>query len=294
MDLNAVKIFVKTSQLQSFTEAAALLNMTQSGVSRAVSRLELELGIKLMNRTTRSLSLTPDGQAFYERCALLLREFDEVEHQLVEQREQPSGTLKISSPLGFGRGVLLPIITELSNAYPNLVIEVSMTDRMVDLISEGFDAAIRVGDIPDSRMIAKRLGIIRLVTIASADYLKQYGIPKSPSDLEKHNCLNLRYPRTGRLFEWRFREKNEDIRLLVTGNTVLDVGEGLVDLAIQGHGIVQTQSFIAAKALANKQVVTILEDYATDRGPISLIYPHSRQLSSKVRALAKGLSAFKF
>jgi len=289
MDLNAVKIFVRTAELRSFTDAASVLKMTQSGVSRAVSRLESNLGVKLMNRTTRSLSLTPDGQAFFERCSLLLSEFDDAEYQLTEQQERPSGVLKISSPVGFGRSVLLPVLTQLSRKYPSLIVEASMTDRMVDLVAEGFDAAIRIGTIPDSRIVARRLNVVRLVTIASPAYLERFGTPKSPDDLLQHNCLNMRLPRTGRLYEWRFVENGREHRLAVTGNIILDSSEGLLDLVVQGHGIVQAQRFIAAQALANKQVVAVLEEYVADRGPISLIYPQGRHLSSKIRALRNEL-----
>jgi len=289
MDLNAVRIFVKTTELRSFTKAAAVLKMTQSGVSRAVTRLESDLGVKLMNRTTRSLSLTPDGQAFFDRCSLLLTEFDDAEYQLTEQQEQPTGVLKISSPVGFGRFVLLPILTLLAKKYPNLIVEASITDRMVDLVAEGFDAAIRIGTIPDSRIVARRLNIVRLVTIASPTYLERFGTPKTPDDLLQHNCLNYRFPRTGRLYEWRFIENGRERKLAVSGNILLDSSDGLLDLVVQGHGIVQTQRFIATQALANKQVVPILEEYDAERGPISLIYPQGRHLSSKIRALQNEL-----
>lgn len=294
MDLNAVNVFVRTAELGSFTRAAAALEMTQSGVSRAVSRLESDLGVKLMNRTTRSLTLTPDGQVFFDRCLLLLREFDEAEQQLVEGRDQPSGLLKISSPLGFGRAVLLPVLAQLSKEFPSLIVEASLTDRMVDLTEEAFDAAIRVGKIPDSRIVAKHLGIIRPVTIASPKYLKRFGKPKSPDELKQHNCLPIRFPRTGRLNEWRFVVDGRELKVPVTGNMVFDIGDALVDLAVLGHGIVQTQRLMAMQALANKQVVAVLEDYVADGAPISLIYPQSRQLSPKIRVLNKALTNLSF
>ena len=293
MDLNAVKIFVKTSELMSFTDAAAALNMTQSGVSRAISRLESDLEVKLLNRTTRSLSLTPDGQAFCERCSALLLEFEDAQQQLTSQREHPSGVLKVSAPLGFGRTVLMPILAQLSKDNPGLTMEVAMTDRLVDLTAEGFDAAIRIGEIPDSRVVARQLGNIKLVTVASASYLDKFGTPSSPDDLKEHNCLNLRYPRTGRLYQWLFKQGTQERKLAVTGDMVLDIGEGLMDLAIQGHGIVQTQQVIAAQALRNKQVVPILTEYALDRGPVSLVYPQSKHLSSKIRVLKEALSDLK-
>lgn len=291
MDLNALKVFVRTAEQHSFTGAAAALEMTQSGVSRAVSRLENDLGIKLLHRTTRSVTLTPDGQAFYDRCSLVLRELDDAQRQIVAHRDEPTGVLKITSPVGFGRSVLLPVLARLTRNHPELVIETSLTDRMTDLTEEGFDAAIRIGEIPDSRMVASQLGIIRLVTIASPSYLEQFGTPQTPEDLQRHNCLNIRFVQTGRLYEWRFQESGREERLAVSGNLLLDNGGALIDLAVQGHGIVQTQRFMATKALADKLVVPILEEYATTRGPISLIYPQSRHLSSKVRVLRAALKA---
>ena len=169
-----------------------------------------------------------------------------------------------------------------------------MTDRMVDLTEEGFDAAIRVGDIPDSRIVAKHLGIIRPVIIASPVYLKRYGEPKTPDELDQHNGLAIRFPRTGRLGEWRFVEDGRPRKVPVTGNMVFDIGEALVDLAVLGHGIVQTQRLMAMQALANKQVVALLEDYVASGRPISLIYPQSRQLSPKIRVLNKALANLSF
>ena len=294
MDLNAVKIFAKTAELSSFTKAAAAFKMTQSGVSRAVSRLEADLGVKLMNRTTRKLNLTHDGHAFYERCSLLLKEFEEAKQELVGHQALPSGHLKISSPHGFGKRILLPAVARLSKNYPELIVEATLTDRFVDLIAEGYDAAIRVGKIPDSSFVAKHLGTIRLVTIASPSYLEQFGTPTTPGDLARHNCLNMRFPRTGRLFEWRFIEDGHERKFTVTGNIILDSGDALVDLAAQGHGITQAQSFMATQALDNKQVVPVLSAFAANRGPISLIYPQSRQLSSNIRALTKALTNLTF
>ncbi len=290
MDLNALKIFIKIAEQRSFTEAAALLDMTQSGVSRAVSRLEADLGVKLLNRTTRSQSLTPDGQSFYTRCSLLLAELEDAEQQLVARQDKPNGTLKITSPVGFGRSILLPVLARLTKDYPGLEIEVSLTDRMVDLTEEGIDAAIRVGEIPDSRVVAHQLGLVRLVTVASPDYLRHFGKPVTPDDLQHHNCLTIRFVPTGRLYDWRFRKNGRDIRVPVSGNLVLNAGDALLDLAIAGHGIVQSQAFMAQRAISEKTVVPILEGWAATRGPISLIYPQNRHLSSKVRAFRDALS----
>ncbi len=289
MDLNALKVFVKTAEQRSFTDAAALLEMTQSGVSRAVSRLETALKVKLLNRTTRSLSLTPDGQAFYDRCSRLLRELDEAEQQVVARRDEPTGVLRITSSVGYARSVLLPVLTQLTNEYPGLTIETAITNRIVDLTEEGFDAAIRAGNIPDSRLVARELGMVHLVTIAAPAYLKRFGTPKTPDELQQHNCLLTRLVQPGRPTEWRFRENGRERRMRVSGNIVMDDEYALIDLAIQGQGIVQTLRFMAARANADKEVVPILENYATTVGPLWLVYPQSRQLSSKIRVLRSAL-----
>ena len=237
MDLNALKVFVKTAEQRSFTDAAALLEMTQSGVSRAVSRLETALKVKLLNRTTRSLSLTPDGQAFYDRCSRLLRELDEAEQQVVARRDEPTGVLRITSSVGYARSVLLPVLTQLTNEYPGLTIETAITNRIVDLTEEGFDAAIRAGNIPDSRLVARELGMVHLVTIAAPAYLKRFGTPKTPDELQQHNCLLTRLVQPGRPTEWRFRENGRERRMRVSGNIVMDDEYALIDLAIQGQGM---------------------------------------------------------
>ena len=286
---------MRTAELNSFTRAAAVLEMTQSGVSRAVSRLESALRIRLLNRTTRSLTLTPDGRVFFDRCALLLREFDEAERQLVERRDQPSGLLRISSALGYGRAILLPVVAQLARDYPGLIVEVSLTDRKIDLTEEGFDAAIRVGEIPDSRLIAKRLGVLRPVTIASPEYLERFGTPRSPDELDGHNCLTIRFPRTGRFYEWKFAEDGRERSIAVTGNVILDIADPLVDMTAAGHCIAQLPRIGATQALASKQVVPILEDYEVDTGPtVSLIYRHSRHLSSKIRVVREALADISF
>ncbi|MBF2966397.1 LysR family transcriptional regulator, partial [Pseudomonas aeruginosa] len=160
MDLNAVKLLARVAETRSFTQAAVSLGLTQSGLSRAIGRLEAELGVRLLHRTTRSVSLTPDGQLFYERCAPLLAELEEVEKLLVDRQCAPSGPLKITTPQALGRIVIMPVLRELTRRYPQLQIEAAMTDRLVDLTEEGFDAAVRLGRVGDVRLIARPLAAL--------------------------------------------------------------------------------------------------------------------------------------
>ena len=289
MDLNAVRMFVKTAEAKGFTPAAAALRMTQSGLSRAVSRLEADLGVLLLHRTTRSVSLTPDGELFYRRCADLLAEFNDAEQQLADRRGYPVGTLRLSAPIAFGRLVLRPLITRLCREHPGLRIDVSFTDRMVDMAEEGFDAAIRVGDVLEPNLIVRQLGILRLATVASPAYIAQFGSPQTPEDLLTHNCLTNRFPRTGKMYEWAFAEKGEVRRLALTGNLICDATEPLVEAAIEGQGIVQTARFMCERALDNGELVELLTPYVACRGPISLIYRRSRQQSQKLSVLLNAL-----
>eukprot|EP01132_Coremiostelium_polycephalum_P015362 gene15362-18564_t len=204
MDLNAVRLLVRVAETRSFTRAAGDLGLTQSGLSRAISRLENQLGVRLLQRNTRSVSLTPDGQMLYERSAPLLAELAEAERQMLDRRASPSGLLKISTPSLFGRKVVMPVIGELTLQYPDLRIEAVMTDRLVDIVDEGFDALLRTGDIQDQRLIARALPPLRWVTVAAPAYLARFGTPQTVDELQDHNCLTVRNLRTSRLVDWQF------------------------------------------------------------------------------------------
>ncbi|WP_048277460.1 LysR family transcriptional regulator, partial [Pseudomonas aeruginosa] len=213
MDLNAVKLLARVAETRSFTQAAVSLGLTQSGLSRAIGRLEAELGVRLLHRTTRSVSLTPDGQLFYERCAPLLAELEEVEKLLVDRQCAPSGPLKITTPQALGRIVIMPVLRELTRRYPQLQIEAAMTDRLVDLTEEGFDAAVRLGRVGDVRLIARPLAALRWVTVASPEYLRGHGTPERLEQLAGHNCPTVRDLHTGKLLEWQFQRDGQPLSL---------------------------------------------------------------------------------
>lgn len=289
MDLNAVRMLAKVAESRSFTLAAASLGITQSGLSRAIGRLEDELGVRLLYRTTRSVSLTPDGQVFYDRCAPLLLEFDAAEKLLVDRRSAPSGPLKVTMPLALGRIVFMPAIAALTSRYPDLTLDVSMTDRVVDLTDEGYDAAVRTGTIQDARIVARPLGTVHWATVASPAYLKRYGTPRSLEDLERHNCLVAQCPRTGRAAEWEFHRDGQSHRLAVHGSMRLDVEEALAEAAALNYGIAQVPAFMVEDAVQRGALVPLLPAFAGRSTPVSLVYPPSRQCSLKIGALVKAL-----
>ncbi|MCM0147185.1 LysR family transcriptional regulator [Photobacterium galatheae] len=290
-DLNAIRQFIKVADNRSFTLAAAQLGMTQSGISRAVSRLETQLGVKLLHRNTRSLSLTADGELFLTRVRPLITGLSDAQHEMQHHGNAPKGSLKISAPSAFGRLILIPIVSDLLAAHPQLNIELVLTDRTVDIIEEGFDAVIRSGPVADARVIAKKLAPASWVTVASAKYLARRGVPQSIDALSQHNCLRVRLSATGQMNPWRFTENGKCISLDVGGNLILDHGDPLADAAITGTGIAQLLTFFVRPYLADGRLQEVLSQYAPPPQPITLLYPPSRQYSAKLTVFREALIA---
>ncbi len=289
MDLNGLKIFIKVAETQNFTKAAQSLALTQSGVSRAVARLEVELRVKLVNRNTHSVSLTTDGIFLYESSKELLHEMEDVGHRLTGRAAFPEGELRITTPSTYGRLVMMPMLQDILTRYPALKIDAVMSDRLVDLVEEGFDAAIRIGSVQDSRLIARTIKQLRFVTVASPDYLRQFGIPKQPADLRQHNCLIIKSPRTGRATKWRYSLAGKELLVDVQGNLTVDTADVLLEAALNNIGIVQIMDFSAGPYLQRGELVELLPDYSQDAVPLSLIYAKSRHRSPKITTL---LTAF--
>ncbi len=289
MDLNALRLLVRVAETRSFTRAAGDLGLTQSGLSRAISRLEQQLGVRLLQRNTRSVSLTPDGQVLVERATPLLAELAHAEHLLLDRRESPSGMLKISTPSLFGRKVVMPVIGELTAQHPGLSIEAVMTDRVVDIIDEGFDAVVRTGVIQDQRLIARPLAPLRWVTVAAPGYLERHGTPRHLADLQQHNCLAVRNLRSGRLVDWQFMDQGKPLDLAVQGRLIFDIGDALVDAVLGGFGIAQLMEFAVREALDTGRLVPVLQEHAGRSRELSLVYPPSRQCSPKLTAFAEAL-----
>ena len=289
MDLNALKIFIKVGETQSFTKAAQALGLTQSGVSRAITRLELDLRVTLLNRNTHSVSLTTDGVFLYESSKSLIHEMDEVGHSITGRTVFPEGELKITTPSAYGRLVIIPMLKEILDRYPALIIDAVMTDRLVDLVEEGFDAAIRIGSVQDSRLIARTIKHLRFVTVASPEYLNSHGIPKEPAELVQHNCLAVKAQRTGRSTKWFYSIAGEQQAFDIKGNLVVDTADVLLEAALSGMGVVQIMDFAVGKYLENGKLVELLQEYSEASIPLSLIYAKSRHRSPKISTLLAAL-----
>ena len=281
--LNDLTLFIQVAQVLSFSEAARQLGMSPSGISRAIQRLETRLGVRLFQRTTRSLSLTPDGQAYFERGLQILEELDTLELELMQTQSQPRGILRLDLSAALGRLHIVPALTQFVAAYPDLTVKVSLGDRLVDLNEEGIDVSVRVGSSPESRLILYPLAKAPFVVCASPQYLEQHGTPQIPADLAEHNCINFVLPHSGRTFEWIFEQNNQTIQEAVSGNLAFDNTEAVLASAIAGGGITQLHDYIAGEAIEQGKLVPLLEDFKAEGKLLSVVYPQKRHLSAKVR-----------
>ncbi|MFG6107761.1 LysR family transcriptional regulator [Leptothoe sp. EHU-05/26/07-4] len=246
---NDLTLFVRVAQVLSFSEAARQLGMSPSRVSRAVQRLEERLGVCLLQRTTRSLSLTPDGAVYFERGLQILEELEELEVTLSQTRSVPRGVLRVDLSAALGRIHIAPALAKWVMQYPELQVKVSLSDLMIDLNEEGIDVSVRVGSSPDSRLIAYPLAKVPFTVCAAPDYLAQQGRPETPADLASHNCINFVYPQSGRRFEWLFEQSGQPFEHAVTGNLAFDSIGAMLESAIACAGIIQAHDYIVGKAL---------------------------------------------
>lgn len=283
-DLNSLKVFVRVAQFKSFKQAAANLGLTSSAVSKAITRLEAEMGVSLLQRTTRSVGLTEDGMAFFDNCRHILEEIERAENLLSRATLGPHGRLRVHMTVGYGRRIIMPKLHRFLAHYSNLSVSVELSDRVVDIVNEGFDIDIRIGEISDGRVVARKLDEIRFVTCASPSYLATYGTPQTPGDLEKHNCLAYAVMHTGRMREWLFQEAGRVRTQHVSGTLDANNSEALLRAAAAGVGLAQVSQFIARDAIAKGQVMTVLDDYAPPGKPVYAIYPRPHHVAQKVRA----------
>jgi LysR family transcriptional regulator, regulator for bpeEF and oprC len=287
----SIVVFVRVAETLSFTSAARQLAISGPAASKAIARLERRMGARLFHRTTRRVALTDDGQAFLERCRRILEDVQEAEEVLTSRRLTLRGRLRVQMPLGFGRHVILPSLPELLVSYPELAVDVDLSDRVVDFTHEGLDLAVRIGPISDSRVIAKKLYDIRFVTCASPGYLKRKGTPSEPEDLAGHECLPYWMPPLGRHREWMFERGGAPFTLPLSGRLNINNSEALIDAAVAGQGIVSVATFLAADAVKAGRLKVILREFVTKGPTVSAVYLPTRHLSTRIRAFLDFLAA---
>jgi DNA-binding transcriptional LysR family regulator len=284
----AMSVFARVVEQGSFARAAARLGISTSACSRHVADLEAHLDTRLLNRTRR-LSLTESGQSFYERCVQLLADLEEAEGAVEASAARPRGTIRLTCAINFGVRHLSGAIGAFLARYPEIQFDVSLSDRFVDLVEEGFDLAVRIGGPGGERLVARRLGDTRLVCCAAPAYLKAHGTPRTPEDLARHACLTYEYlPARG---VWAFRDRSgRERRVRVSGPLHANHGDLLVAAAVQGAGIALEPDFIAGDDLRAGRLVRILESFTAPVSPIYAVYPSRRHLSAKVRAFVDFLA----
>lgn len=286
--LKSLMIFMRSAQCGSFSEAARQLGMAPSAVSRAVLRLEDDLGARLLQRTTRSLTLTEDGDRFYQRAQQILNDLEEAELEVKQSQSSPTGTLRIDLSFTFGKLHIAPALLQFATQYPELKLNVSFNDRLLDLIEEGIDATVRIGTPIDSSLIMQHLATARYVTCASPQYLAQKGTPTTPTELMQHRCVNFIFSQSRQEHKWKFEQNGKAIDLSVDSYLRFDNSEVILEAVIQGAGVVQLPKFIAANAIARGDLQPILQSYAPQVGlPIAVLYPQKRYLSAKVRVFVE-------
>lgn len=280
--LSAMRTFRRVVELGSFTAAARGLNLSKAAVSKQIGELEAHLGATLIHRTTRRLSVTEVGHAYFERTVRLLDEMEEAEAEVRHLQAEPAGSLRLSVPNAFGVAQFPVIIGELAARYPKLRLSIEASDRFVDLIEEGFDAAVRIRtELPDSSLVARRLCTIPRYVCASPKYLKRFGEPKRPEDLKEHNCLI--YTQSPAPFDWGFKTPQGRKTVRVGGTIQSNNGALLLQPLMAGLGIALLPIFSIETELAKGKVVRLLKDAPTDAVTLYVVYPQNRHLSPKVR-----------
>jgi LysR family transcriptional regulator for bpeEF and oprC len=281
--LHAMEVFTRVAELGSFSRAAERLNMAPASVSVAVQNLESHLGVRLLTRTTRKISLTDDGRAYLERSLRVLAEIAETEAALKQTQTRPQGKLRVEIPTALGHLYVAPALPAFSEKYPDVQVVMTLNDRFVDLSEEEVDVILRVGKLADSAMVARQVYEARFVACASPDYLRRHGSPKSPRELSRFNCIGYFSPTLGRSARWTFKRGAETYTHAPDGTLHVNNGEAVADLAIAGAGIICMLETSLFRAIGDGRLVPVLQDWETQSTPISVLYWPSRHLSARVR-----------
>ncbi|MFO1159950.1 MAG: LysR family transcriptional regulator [Reyranellaceae bacterium] len=280
--------FVRVVDSRGFSAAAPALGLTPSAVSKLITRLESRLGVRLLQRTTRALHLTGEGEVFYASARRILAEIETLENQITGQSSTPQGLLRVTTSLAFSTHQLTPVLPEFLARNPLVRLEVLPTDRIVDMVEEGMDVALRIGRLADTSFMARKIGEDKRLICAAPSYLALHGTPRRPADLAQHNCILAR--ERSHLNRWQFRVDGEISAIDVTGRIAVDEGELQMQLALQGLGIVRLTRLTVAQAVRAGALVTLLPEFSADE-PVAIhaVYPHRRHLAPRVTAFVNFL-----
>lgn len=279
MDLNEISVFIKIVQAESFTKAARELGMPKSTVSHKVSLLEKRLGVTLIQRTTRKLNITPAGQIYYKKCLSGLEEIQSAELELASIHSEPQGLLRITAPVDIGSNVLPAVVSRYMQAHPKVRVEVILTDRRVDLLSENVDLAIRAGVLQDSSMIIKKIGTTYFVPVASPRYIKRFGEILHPRELTKHNCLQFTPIRTD---EWKLVGPKGSLNAALPGRTIINHMDMIREMCLMGDGIALLPTSLVHQDVKSRKLIRLLPDWRSPFTPVHFIYPAQRYVTPKL------------
>ncbi|MFC7300048.1 LysR family transcriptional regulator [Herminiimonas aquatilis] len=279
--------FTRVVELMSFTKAAVSLNLPKATVSAQVIALEKRLRVKLLNRTTRHVSVTPEGAGYYERAIRLLSELEETEAAVSHAAMSPKGRLRVDVPGAVGRRIIAPALADFFNRYPEIDLEMGCSDRPVDLVHEGIDCVIRGGDINDESLVARRLGDFRMITYAAPSYLDKHGAPKNLEELERHQVVSFFSSKTGKIYPFIYEQEGTQTPILGRPRVAINDFDICAVAACSGIGLIQLPAFIANEYTTSGQLVPVLDGYVSEVVPVWMLYPPNRHLSAKVRAFAE-------
>ena len=280
--LDAMQAFVAVADLQGFAPAARKLGLSPSGVTRLIAALEDRLGARLLQRTTRKVALTDVGTRYLERVRRILADVEEAESSAEGERTRPSGRLVVSAPIGFGRLHVSPVMSHYLGRYSEVTAELRLTDRTVNLVEDGVDLAVRIGHLPDSTLVARHVGEMRRIVVASKSYLTQRGEPETPEAIATHDTIQ--FGAAAAAPEWRFVEDGREVRVLCTPRFTTNSADAAIQYAGQGGGLTRVLAYQAADAIKAGRLRIVLEKFEPPALPIHAVYPTSRLLSAKVRA----------
>lgn len=287
--VTSMQVFVRVAALGSFSAAARALHLSQTMVTKHVAALESRLGVKLLNRSTRRLTLTEGGRDYLAACERILAEIEEAEASASLDRIEPRGTLRLNVPLTFGFRQIVPALAEFSSHYPALTVDLGLADRYVDLIEEGWDLAIRIGRLKDSSLVVRRLAPCRIAVCGAPSYLAAHGAPKTLDDLSSHNCLGYTLPIAANANRWLFGREG-DIVVPVKGSLRANNGDALLAAALAGQGLICQPTFLVGDSLRDGNLVRVLADYPNQELGVHAVLPSGRQAPAKVRAFTEFLA----
>lgn len=284
--LGSIAAFVKVAEQGSFAAAGRALQMSPSAVSKSVLRLEDRLGVRLFQRTTRSLALTEDGRTFLGRCSAILDDMEQAEREMRERAAKPTGLLKIEMPTALGRLRIVPELGRLTARHPELRIMATFADTLTDPIAAELDAVVRIGFPRDTRLMVRRVGTVRYIVCAAPAYIAAHGAPHDLEDLDRHNCIRRTPPGGESVMSWWFKRPGagEAFHRPVTGTMTFNNNDAVVEAGLAGAGLVQLHTYMAEPHLKSGALVQVLSDHAVDGPPISVLFPSNKQLPPKVRA----------